>query len=153
MLRRRRRSLLHWTSFQRRLLRRPSRVLLQSLNTWSTYLLPGSCFPRCFKTAQVQPRVKKPGLEREDFANFRTTSNLNTISKVMERSVPAPLCPHLTKSTNFNQVQSAYYSSRSTETALLKMFNDIYKNIEVINHRSRFGHLIGFRYDLPFEAA
>ena len=37
-----------------------------------------SCFPRCFKTAQLQPHVKKPGLD--EFANFLPISNLNRIS-------------------------------------------------------------------------
>ena len=63
-----------------------------------------SCFPLCFKTAQVQLRLKTPCLDRSDFANFRQISNLNTISKVIECLILVRLGPHFTKSTNFNQV-------------------------------------------------
>ena len=37
-------------------------------------------FPDAFKTAQVLPLLKKPGLDRECFSNFRSISNLS-ISK------------------------------------------------------------------------
>ena len=71
-----------------------------------------SCFPLCFKTAHVQHHLKKLDLDCEDLANFRTISNLNTISKIMKRLVLARLGPHLTKSTNFNQVQSVLLITR-----------------------------------------
>ena len=42
-------------------------------------------FPSAFKTAQVLPLLKKPGLDKEQLANYRPISNLMTISKVLER--------------------------------------------------------------------
>ena len=36
----------------------------------------------------------------------------------------------LDKINQFNQIQSAYHSPHSTETALLKIFNDMYENIK-----------------------
>ena len=42
------------------------------------------CFPMGFKMAQVLPLIKKPGLDQENYANYRPISNLSTISKVVE---------------------------------------------------------------------
>ena len=65
-------------------------------------------FPSVFKTAQVLLLLKKPGLDRLEPANYRPISNLNTISKVIERLVFARLRPHLMQSDNFSRFQSAY---------------------------------------------
>ena len=91
-----------------------------------------SCFPLHFNTAQVQPRLKKPGLDREDFANFRQFSNLNTISNVIERLVLTCLGSHLTKSSNFNHVQSPHRSSHSTETTRLQKLSTMCMRISTI---------------------
>ena len=40
-------------------------------------------FPTAFKTAQVLPLLKKPGLDRSSMSNFRPISNLSTVSKVI----------------------------------------------------------------------
>jgi hypothetical protein len=77
------------------------------------------CFPQAFKTAQVTPLIKKPNLDPGNLANFRPISNLNNISKILERLFLARLRPHVLGSANFNPFQSAYRSSHSTETALL----------------------------------
>ena len=83
-------------------------------------------FPKVFKTAQITPLVKKPGLDDDDPASYRPISNLNTISKVLERLFLARILPHVSSSPNFNPVQSAYRKYHSTETALLKILEDIY---------------------------
>jgi hypothetical protein len=77
--------------------------------------------------AQVLPLLKKPGLDRLNPANYRPISNLNTISKIVERLVLVRLRPHLLASGNFNPLQSAYRSGHSTETALLCMMDSFYK--------------------------
>ena len=46
----------------------------------------GSC-PSAFKMAQITPLLKKPGLDATEPSNYRPISNLNTISKVLERLV------------------------------------------------------------------
>jgi hypothetical protein len=87
-------------------------------------------FPTLFKTAQVLPLLKKPGLNRANPCNFRPISNLNTISKVMERLVMLRLRPHLQSSSNFNPLQSAYRVGYSTETAVLKMLDSFYSAVD-----------------------
>ena len=87
-------------------------------------------FPSQFKRAQVTPLIKHDGLDTSDPANYRPISNLNTISKVIERLALGRLRAHITNSPNFNKSQSAYRRHHSTETALLRILNDIYGNID-----------------------
>ena len=61
----------------------------------------GCRFPAVFKTAQVLPLLKKPGLDKEQMSSYRPISNLVTISKVIERLVLDRLRPHLL-SSQFN---------------------------------------------------
>ena len=76
-------------------------------------------FPRRFKQAQVIPLLKKVGMDVDDPANYRSISNLNTISKIIERLALVRLRHQITQSENLNQLQSAYRQHHSTETALL----------------------------------
>ena len=87
-------------------------------------------FPTRFKIAQVTPLLKKPNLDPNDPASYRPISNLNTISKILERLALITLRDHLTSSSNFNRFQSAYRPAHSTETAVLKLADDLYSNID-----------------------
>ena len=42
-------------------------------------------FPSDFKIAQITPLLKKPNLDTTNPANYRLISNLNNISKIIER--------------------------------------------------------------------
>ena len=83
-------------------------------------------FPTRFKQAVVTPLLKKEGLDDEVFANYRPISNLNTMSKIVERLFMSRLVDHVKQSPNYNRLQSAYRRGHSTETALLKLLNDVY---------------------------
>ena len=87
-------------------------------------------FPSKFKLALISPLLKKPGLPKSDLANFRPISNLNTIGKILERLALARFFPHISKSPSFSPLQSAYRKFHSTETALLKLTNDIMETID-----------------------
>ena len=80
-------------------------------------------FPSHFKIAQITPLIKKPKLNMDDPSNYRPISNLNNISKILERLFLARLQPHLINSPHYNPFQSAYRSCHSTETALLTLLN------------------------------
>ncbi len=85
------------------------------------------CFPTQFKKAQITPLMKKPCLDPDDPASYRPISNLNTISKIIERLVLTRIIAHVSSSPSVDCLQSAYRRFHSTETALLKVTDDIYK--------------------------
>jgi hypothetical protein len=49
---------------------------------------------------------------------------------ILERLVLARIVPNVTAPTNFDPMQSAYRKHHSTETALLKITNDIYEGFD-----------------------
>jgi len=67
-----------------------------------------STFPANFKMASVTPLLKKHGLDADDPANYYPISNLNTVSKVLERLVLSRVISHVSSSPSFDAVQSAY---------------------------------------------
>ena len=87
-------------------------------------------FPDQYKIAQVTPLLKKAGMDEGDPANYRPISNLSTISKIVERLCLKRLLPHVINSGNFNPLQSAYRKLHSTETALLKIMDDLYRMVD-----------------------
>jgi fibrillarin-like rRNA methylase len=88
------------------------------------------CFPELFKLAQVTPLLKKAGLDENNPANYRPISNLNTIGKIIERLCLLRLLPHVASTGNFSPLQSAYRKKHSTETALLKILDDLYRIVD-----------------------
>ena len=74
--------------------------------------------------------LKKSGLDPENPANFRPISNLNTVSKILEKLFLARIKPAVGSSENFCRFQSAYQERHSTETALLKIFDEVYRNVD-----------------------
>ena len=82
-------------------------------------------FPERYKVGRVVPRLKKPGLNKEDPSNYRPITNLCTFSKVLEKLSLSRLQSHINASGKFCPYQSAYRPGFSTETALLKVVNDI----------------------------
>ena len=83
-------------------------------------------FPDKYKFASVTPLLKKEGLDSDSFSNYRPISNLQTISKIVERVFMSRLVDHVKQSPNYNRFQSAYRRGHSTETALLRLLNDVY---------------------------
>ncbi len=87
--------------------------------------LESSTVPPSLKKALVQPLLKKPTLDQELMKNYRPVLNLSFISKVIEKAVAIQLKDHLKANNMYDPVQSAYREFHSTETALLKVHNDI----------------------------
>jgi len=83
-------------------------------------------FPEMYKCASVTPLLKKQELDADLLSNYRPVSNLHTISKIVERVFMTRLAEHVKLSTNYNRFQSAYRRGHSTETALLRLLNDLY---------------------------
>ena len=64
-------------------------------------------FPGRFKTASVTPLLKNSHLDESQPASYRPISNLNFISKVLERLFLQRIQPPILASPNYNQHQSA----------------------------------------------
>ena len=87
----------------------------------------GKC-PNFFKQAHVTPILKKSSLHKEIFKNYRPVSNLNFISKILERVVAVQLQTHLDEAGLMTAFQLAYRKHHSTESALLNI-HDILLNM------------------------
>ena len=61
---------------------------------------------------------------------YRPVSNLSFLSKVLEKEVVNQLNSHIYSSNTSNQYQSAQRKFHSTETALLKIHNDILASMD-----------------------
>ena len=81
--------------------------------------------PSLFKQAVVVPLLKKPNLSPEELKNFRPVSNLPFLSKILEKVVLQQLKDHLTNNNLTETYQSAYRECHNTETALLRVHNDL----------------------------
>ena len=87
--------------------------------------LSSGAVPVSFKHAVVQPLLKKPGLDQTVLANFRPISKLPFISKILEKIVYAQLKHYLDEHNILEVFQSGFKTMHSTESALLRVFNDI----------------------------
>ena len=81
-------------------------------------------FPNSFRIAEITPILKKSTLDPTIPGNYRPISNLQFISKVLERVVNEQLMLHLRINDLLPEHQSAYRSCHSTESALLKVTSD-----------------------------
>jgi len=106
-------------------------------------------FPMEFKTAQVTPILKKVGLPTDDPASYRPISNLNSISKILEKLALARITSHLKqpKYVNVDSHQSAYVNGRSTETSLLRLHDDLHR----MNDRGSAALLVSLDLSAAFD--
>ena len=86
--------------------------------------------PADLKEAVVLPLLKKLILDPEILKNFRPVSNLSFLSKLIERVVDARFENHLSQNNLHEKWQSSYKKFHSTETALLRVANDILRDID-----------------------
>ena len=88
------------------------------------------------KNSIVTPILKKASLDSNVLKHYRPVSNLDFVSKLIEKQAVKALVNHTEKHNLGEKLQSAYKSAHSTETALMRVKDDIMKHIA--NHRGVF---------------
>ena len=101
-------------------------VLTQIVNlSMSTAVMPDQ-----LKDAIISPLLKKASLDSDIFKHFRPVSNLTFLSKIIEKVVATRICAHMSSNSCHELFQSAYKRYHSTETALVRVQNDILRAID-----------------------
>jgi hypothetical protein len=110
----------------------PTWLLKQNLDAFLPFItaiinasLQSGVVPAAYKTARVVPLLKKASLDPAVLGNYRPVSNLPFLSKVLERVVNLQLRDYVTRHGLQEKMQSAYRANHGTETALLRVQNDI----------------------------
>ena len=102
-------------------------VLVEPITSIINKSLQEGVFPDQFKKEYIRPLLKK---KKNELKNYRPVSNLSFISKILEKVVASHLLSHMESNSMSNNLQSAYKKFHSTESALLKVENDVLLNME-----------------------
>ncbi len=87
-------------------------------------------FPKSLGRALITPVLKKPSLDSNELSNYRPVSNINFISKIIEKVATYQLKTYLFENNLIDDHQSAYLPNRSTETALMKVQSDVLNAVD-----------------------
>ena len=124
-----------------------SRLIGSSVKSCSLDPIPASLLLKCLdsflpilvriinslKVAKLTPVLKKANADHEVFSNFRPVSNLQFLSKLIEKTVAYQLNCYLAEHDLHDLFQSAYKAMQSTETALVRIHNDILQSVDAGN--------------------
>ena len=104
-------------------------ILITPITSLVNLSLSQGVFRDAFKQAIISPLLKKLTLPKNELKNYCPVSGLNFLSKPIERVVAFQLKSHLDANGLVNNFQSAYKEGHSTETALLKIKDDIHLSL------------------------
>ena len=90
--------------------------------------------PPSLKRAYVSPLIKKPNADPDVLQNYRPISNLPFLFKIIERVASSQIQRYISKNKLEGDRQSAYRKQHSTETALLRLTNDILRAVDTHQH-------------------
>ena len=107
-----------------------SSTLLPVLKNIVTISLAEGLFPESLKTSIIRPKLKKPDLDKETLKNYRPLANTSFLSKVIEKAVTIQTYSYLNTHDLLPNFQSAYRQYHSTETALIRVTNDILVTVD-----------------------
>ena len=92
--------------------------------------LDEALIPNSLTTALIIRLLKKTNLDSEEFKNFHPVFNLPFVSKLIEKSVAVQLVKYIHDNNLDEKLQSAYKKMHSTETALLRVHDDMLRTVD-----------------------
>ena len=104
---------------------KPAVQIAQSFTKPST-----STFPSKWKTAKVTPIFKR-NCSRDDKANYRPILVLLVLSKIFEKHIAQHLYNQLKDNELLHRLQSGFRKSFSTETALLRLIDQLFFDLVI----------------------
>lgn len=103
-------------------------VILSSITDLFNTCLTKSTFPTNWKTAKIIPLLKSSVYT--GYGDLRPISLLPCLSEAMEAIMYTQIRDHIQSNNYLNQFQSAFRKGHSTETALIKISQDIARSID-----------------------
>ena len=107
------------------LLKKCINVLVPVITEIVNKSLSSGVMPESLKLSHVTPILKKTSLNPNILQNYRPVSQIPFLAKVIERCACTQLQYYFETNKLYASTQSAYRSNFSTETALLKVQNDL----------------------------
>ena len=87
-------------------------------------------FPSSLKKAIILQSLKKGNPDPEEYNSYRPIANIAFLSKTLERAASIQTNNYLLENDLFAKFQSAYRRYHSTETALIRIMNNILREID-----------------------
>ena len=91
--------------------------------------LASGIFPQCFKSALVTPILIKRCLDHNNLNNYRPVSILCFIANILEKLVLSQVSSYLNPHNLHSASQSPYVPGHCTETALVKVVDDLFLSL------------------------
>ena len=92
--------------------------------------LTSGIFPERLKSVIITLVIKISHLDKNELKSYRPVSNIPFLSKIIEKAAIEQISNHMTENDMHEPFQSAYRKNFSTETALLRITNDILMDID-----------------------
>ena len=88
----------------------------------------------------IRPVLKRPDLDKDVLKNYRSVANIPFLAKVIEKVVAVQTHSNLEDNLLMPSMQSAYCKHRSTETAFLRVTNDVLRTVDCRRDVNCFSH-------------